>query len=349
MDNGDNTPVVVIGASAGGTQALFKLVGELPADFPFPIFVVVHIGRVRSELPSLLKRSGRLPATHGTNGERFRSGHIYVAPPDRHMLIRDDVIHLSHGPRENHSRPAIDPLFRSAATARGTGAIGIILSGALHDGAVGMAMIKAHGGTTIVQDPDDAEIEGMPESALRMVQVDYTLPAVGIGRFLASPELRPGKLWETSLMTNEIHDDQEMIQRDFAEQETDQRDGQLTMFTCPDCGGTLWQSATGPIIHFRCHVGHTWGPETLLGNKSEELEAALWSSVRLLEERATLTRQVAKRVSRTSTDQYRIGGLQEQADLDEHRADTIRKLLNSPLDAALEMIYYPAARSDSDA
>jgi two-component system chemotaxis response regulator CheB len=265
------------------------------------------------------------------------------------MLLRGDRIVLSHGPRENHSRPAIDPLFRSAATSFGSKTIGIILSGALSDGTSGLAMIKAHGGTTIVQDPDEAVIGGMPESALRGVQVDHTLSSQEIGRYLATLGGDAKRIGETGFMSHEQDVDVKMIRKDFDEQEKDQRAGQLTMFTCPDCGGTLWQSSTGPAPHFRCHVGHAWGAEDLLGNKSEELEAALWSSVRLLEERATLTRQVAERVRLTGGDEHRIQGIQEQAELDERRADSIRQLLNAPLGAALQLVQSPPVRSEIEA
>lgn len=337
MDQG-GSPIVVIGASAGGIQALLAVVAELPADFNAPIFVAVHIGRSRSVLPSLLERGGVLAASHATDGEVFRPGHIYVAPPDWHLLVRDHSMQLSHGPRENHSRPAIDPMFRSAAHAHGPRTIGVILSGALSDGTAGLMMIKAHGGTAIVQHPEEAIIGGMPESALRAVQVDHVLPAREIGQLLVSEPAQVGSRQETTQMALEEDSVEETIQRDMRAQENDQRAGQLTMFTCPDCGGALWQAESTPWTRFRCHVGHAWGAESLLGNKSEELEAALWSGVRLLEERATLSRQLAAQVRQMSRDEHRAQGIEEQAALDEGRANAIRELLDAPLNLALQMV-----------
>lgn len=348
MDSSGAPSVVVIGASAGGIQALLELVAELPADFPAPVLVVVHIGRGRSVLPRLIERAGRLPASHARDGEPLRPGHVYVAPPDFHMLVRGDHITLDHGPRENHSRPAIDPLFRSAATAFGPRTIAIILSGALSDGATGLMMVKEHGGTVIVQDPNDAAIGGMPESALRVVQADQVLTAREIGLHLTS---LPGEQSRTRDRRAEPMDqeaDLQMIRLDFSEQEQDGRAGQLTMFTCPDCGGSLWQSTTASAAHFRCHVGHTWGAETLLGNKSEELEAALWSSVRLLEERATLSRQLAARIRSTNRDARRAADVEEQAAIDERRADMVRELLQTPLHQALQVVSMPDSMSGSD-
>ena len=327
---------MVIGASAGGIQALLQVLAELPQDFAAPILVVVHIGRGRSVLPQIIGRSSRLRSSHAEDGEELRPGHIYVAPPDSHMLLRDGHIALSHGPRENHSRPAIDPLFRSAASAFGPRTIGIILSGALSDGTAGLMMIKARGGTVIVQDPDEAVIGGMPSSALRQVEADAVLSARGIGRYLATlPDgHQPGDP-EGSLEMGEDAD-LRMIREDFRQQEQDRRAGELTMFTCPDCGGTLWQSTSNDGAQFRCHVGHVWGVESLLGHKSEELEAALWTSVRLLEERATLSRQVADRLRKTANDTPRASNVEEQAGLDERRADAIRELLHAPLNLALQ-------------
>lgn len=345
MDHKRQMPAIVIGASAGGIQALLDLVSELPADFGAPVLVVVHIGRSRSVLPKLIERAGVLPATHARDGDRVRSGHIHVAPPDFHMLLRGDRIALSHGPRENHSRPAIDPLFRSAASSAGPGVIGIVLSGALSDGSVGLQVIKARGGTVIVQDPEEALIGGMPLSALRSVDADKVLRAREIGRHLASLSFTSPSTQEEQSVADSEDRDREMVSQDFREQEANRRAGELTMFTCPDCGGTLWQSASRNGS-FRCHVGHTWGAETLLGNKSEELEAALWSSVRLLEERATLSRQLARRVRDTTDDRQRADDIHEQAKLDERRADAIRELLNTPLNTALQLADYDVTNGE---
>jgi two-component system chemotaxis response regulator CheB len=330
--------IVVIGASAGGIEALREVVAELPPEYQAGILIVVHIGTSPSVLPRLLARVGPLPASHASHGEWIRPGHIYVAPPDHHLLVRGDRMELSRGPRENHSRPAIDPLFRSAARAYGRRVAGVILSGALNDGTAGLLSIKAHGGMAIVQDPADAIVGGMPESALRSVAADHVLAARDIGAFLVTLTGAPGEAHEVDAMAHDPDDDlSEIIQQDFAAQGRDRRLGQVTMYTCPDCGGTLWQAGSGPVLQFRCHVGHAWGPEVLLDLKSEELEAALWASVRLLEERATLSRQVAVRVRESTADVSRAVRIGEQAMLDEQRADLIRELLHAPLDVASQV------------
>jgi two-component system chemotaxis response regulator CheB len=336
------TPIVVIGASAGGLQALLEVIAELPASFPAPVFVVVHVGTGRSVLPDILSRRGALEATHAVHDERFEAGHIYVAPPDRHMLVREDRIELTTGPRENHSRPAIDPLFRSAARAHGDRVTGVILSGALGDGAAGLLMVQTHGGTVVVQDPDDAIVESMPVSALRLVQADHILPAVEIGQLLASLSTLPATSDGETPMDRAGDEPSDIIRADFEAQQRDSRSGQLTMYTCPDCGGTLWQTDTGAIAGFRCHVGHAWSIESLLGLKSEQLEAALWSSVRLLEERATLSRQAGVRLRASGTRPGRSDRVDDQAQLDEERADAIRALLDVTLHAPVRAVSHGA-------
>jgi len=337
--------LVVIGASAGGIKALLDLVEGLPADLEAAILVVVHIGSSRSVLPQILTRTGALKATAAEDGEPLHAGRIYVAPPDYHLLVQDGHIALSHGPKENHTRPAIDPLFRSAARAYGPRAIAVILSGALRDGTSGMLMVKARGGIAMVQDPADAVIDSMPASALSIVGADYVLPAREIGGVLA--ELVAGRTSrKAASMANEQDDDaRAIISEDFKEQREDRRAGRMTMFTCPDCGGTLWQLDDGARLRYQCHVGHAWGPEMLLGQKSEELEAALWASVRLLKERATLTHQIAARMRETGQSSSRAEALDEEAHVDEQRADAIKNLLNTPLGVAPTI----AAQADTDA
>lgn len=183
----ENVPaIIVIGASAGGPEALRRLAGELPPDLAAAVFVVVHIGAHKSELPWLLSRSGPLHAIHPEDGAKIRSGEIYVAPPDHHLVIERGHIRLTKGPRENWARPSIDPLFRSAARAYGSAVIGGLLTGGLNDGTAGLYEIGRHGGTTIVQDPADAVNPSMPRSALKHVAVDYCLPLAEISTRLAS-------------------------------------------------------------------------------------------------------------------------------------------------------------------
>jgi two-component system chemotaxis response regulator CheB len=169
--------IITIGASAGGVEAFKKIVHELPPALQAAIFVVLHISpEGPSVLPDILNRAGPLPALHPRDGDKIQLGKIYIAPPDHHLLIRRGHIHLFRGPKENNVRPAIDPLFRTAARAYGPRVIGVVLTGVLDDGTAGLLAIKARGGITVVQDPDDALFSGMPESAMKYADVDHCLP-----------------------------------------------------------------------------------------------------------------------------------------------------------------------------
>ncbi|MCA1598864.1 MAG: chemotaxis protein CheB, partial [Chloroflexi bacterium] len=296
--------IVVIGASAGGVEALAHLVERLPADLPAAIFVVLHVPPASpSSLPAILARAGTLPAAHATDGERIEHGRLYIAPPDRHMLVRRGYVALTRGPRENRLRPAADPLFRSAARAYGPRVAGVVLSGTMDDGSLGLRAIAAHGGVTIVQDPTEALFDGMPRAALRQARIEYTLAVDDIALVLArlargadEDEAERGGAMVNAI--NDRDDDEvarDVIRRDMRAQARDERSAATTVYTCPECGGTLWQVDHTGATRFYCHVGHSYGAEALLGQMSEELEAALWRAVRLLEEKATLTRQLGGR------------------------------------------------------
>ncbi len=321
--------IVVIGASAGGVAALTDLVARLPADLPAAVFVVVHVPPYAvSRLPEILSRSGPLPARHAVDGDEIRPGHILVAPPDRHLIVRAGRVALTRGPRENHSRPAIDPLFRSAARVYGPRVVGVVLSGALYDGSAGLLAIAARGGEVVVQDPDEAAVAGMPRSAIGTVDVAHVLPAREIGPLIDRLARGDGEeLGEVAMADDEERLD-EVIRHDFATQADDVRAESLTVYTCPDCGGVLWQDEAGPSVSFRCHVGHAFAPEVLLGLKVEELETALWSSVRLLREKATLTRQLAVR-SRTVGSGASAERMDEQGDAYMQQADLIQGLIEA--------------------
>src|SRR5215216_8035460 len=176
---------IVIGASAGGVETLREVVAHLPEDLSVPVFVVLHIPPfVASSLPKILSEAGHLPAVHPQDGDKIKPGHIYIAPPDHHLLIEEEHMAVKRGPKENHFRPSIDALFRSAAYIYGPKAIGVVLSGALDDGTSGLWSIKRLGGTAIVQEPSQAQFDSMPLSALEYVEVDYNLPSTEIGALL---------------------------------------------------------------------------------------------------------------------------------------------------------------------
>jgi two-component system chemotaxis response regulator CheB len=285
--------IVVVGASAGGVEALVDLAASLPSDLSAAVFVVLHLPATgTSALPEILRRHGPLPAAHVRDGEPIQPGRIYVAPPDHHVLVRTGYVHLSRGPRENGHRPAIDPLFRSAAREYATRVIGVVLSGALDDGTAGLLAIKSRGGVAVVQNPEDALYPGMPGNALEHAQVDHVLAAASMGklltRLLADLAEPPADPAPTGMRV-------EVEMEGFSMEAFEGiHPGRPSGFSCPDCHGVLWQIKDGGLERYRCRVGHAWSPESLLTQQSEALEAALWVALRSLEERAALARRLAE-------------------------------------------------------
>jgi two-component system chemotaxis response regulator CheB len=284
--------IVVVGASAGGVEALAELAASLPDDLAAAVFVVLHLPATgTSALPEILRRNGPLPAAHVNDGEPIRPGRIYVAPPDHHVLVRTGHVHLSRGPRENGHRPAIDPLFRSAAREYATEVIGVVLSGALDDGTAGLLAIKSRGGVAVVQKPTDALYPGMPGNALEHVQVDHVLAAASMGKLLARlvADLLDAPQ-EPAPAEMRVEVEMEGFSLEAFE---GTHPGRPSGFSCPDCNGVLWQIKDG-VERYRCRVGHAWSPESLLIQQSEALEAALWVALRSLEERAALSGRLAE-------------------------------------------------------
>jgi len=289
--------VIVIGASAGGVQAIAEVVSHLPADLPAAVFAVLHLNpHGRSSLPEILNRRSSLPAHHPDDGETILPGKVYVAPPDWHLAIQDGHVRLSHGPNENGHRPAIDVLFRTAARAYKNRVLGVVLTGNLDDGTSGLSFIKHHGGTAIVQDPADADYSGMPESALQNVDVDHVLPLAGIAPLL--DRLARSSFPEEADPAADAEEAGDMRWEPEFEIEPAAKPSGLT---CPDCGGALWEStAVGPL-HFRCRTGHAFSPESLSAKQSEGIEWALWAALRSLEENAALARGMAERLGRSGS------------------------------------------------
>jgi two-component system chemotaxis response regulator CheB len=259
--------IVVVGASAGGVEALVDLAASLPSDLSAAVFVVLHLPATgTSALPEILRRHGPLPAAHVRDSEPIQPGRIYVAPPDHHVLVRTGHVHLSRGPRENGHRPAIDPLFRSAAREYAARVIGVVLSGALDDGTAGLLAIKSRGGIAVVQNPEDALYP----------------------RLLANLAEPPADPAPTGMRV-------EVEMEGFSMEAFEgHHPGRPSGFSCPDCHGVLWQIKDGGLERYRCRVGHAWSPESLLTQQSEALEAALWVALRSLEERAALARRLAE-------------------------------------------------------
>jgi two-component system chemotaxis response regulator CheB len=293
--------IVVIGASAGGMGALEKLVAGLPADLPAAVFVVWHLAPgVTSVLPSVLSRAGPLPASRPNDGDPIKTGRIYIGPNDHHMLLERGYIRIAKGPKENRFRPAVDPLFRSAAYIYSTRTIGVVLSGALDDGTAGLWAIKLRGGTAVVQDPADAMHRSMPLNALDNVQVDYKLPVAEIGPLLG--RLTREQAAPEPLIAAEERDKMEAevkIAREMdARVENILQFGELSPFTCPECHGVLSMFRDGRIIRFRCHTGHALSAGTLLEATTEQVEQRLFDAVRALDEIIMLLNQMGEQYAR---------------------------------------------------
>jgi two-component system, chemotaxis family, protein-glutamate methylesterase/glutaminase len=323
--------IIVVGASAGGVQVLQELVRGLPPDFPGSVFVVVHVSPTSPGiLPSILDRAGPLVAKQARDGERIRPRHIYVAPPDHHLILKRDRLCVTRGgPKENGFRPAVDPLFRTAARSYGSRVVGVILTGGLDDGTIGMAHVKEHGGVAIAQDPAEAVFPSMPQSVIRNVEVDHVLSVGEIPELLMRLATEP--MSEGALaMANPNDELPDVAETGKAMLASGTPPVPPTDIICPQCGGSLWELEDRKITRYECHVGHSYTAETLLEDKNGELEGALWGALRALEEGAELRRRMADRLQNAPS---ALGDVREryqrEADESEARAAVLRQLLGN--------------------
>jgi two-component system, chemotaxis family, protein-glutamate methylesterase/glutaminase len=298
--------IIVIGASAGGTDAIRKLVAGFPADLPASVFVTIHIpGNRGGVLPAIITSAGPLVAVHPQDGESIRHGRIYVAPPDYHLLIRQDHIHLGHGPRENLQRPCINVMFRSAASSYGERVAGVLLTGLLDDGAAGLWEIQQHNGTTIVQEPEEAPYRSMPDSAIRGLNVQYIERIAQMGHLLArlatANERQPPQLAPQPMLN------------------------ESTTQTCPECGGVMTSARMGKLFEYRCHVGHRFGLRTLIDQKAKNIERLLEGALAQSEE---LT--AALRVAKDHPDGEDIEAIEEEVERRQREQQLPRSLSGNP-------------------
>lgn len=323
--------IVVIGASAGGVRALRTLVAGLPADVAASFFVTIHVTpHAPSLLPELLSRGGPLPAKHPANEERVQRGRIYVAPPDRHLLLRRGRIELSHGPRENGARPSVDPMFRSAAREFGARVIGVVLSGSLDDGTAGLRAVKARGGVAVAQSPETAAVPEMPRNAIADGIVDHVVPLDQLAERLVELIRLPAPTAAIGTSTLEAEAQLAKVSRGIA---YGWQPGVPSDFSCPDCGGVLRFVPDETSGHLRCHVGHAWNQQALLAAQVERVEESLWAALRSLEEHAKLTRRVRDDFRHRGHPQL-VANMDEKLGEIEHHAAEIRKLLVRPAGVA---------------
>ena len=325
--------IIVIGASAGGVQALTSLFQCLPATLEAAVLVVLHIpAHTRSELHHILSSRSPLRVVVAEDGQSLEVNMGYVASAERHLIgTPNDIVRVTRGPRECHVRPAIDVLFRSAATVYGSRVIGVILSGTLDDGTAGLWAVKDRGGMALVQEPSDAMYGSMPESAIKHVAVDFVGGIEALAKRivnLAGEHVDPIEADSSKdrAIENLIAAEGNGIQAGVMEL------GLVSKYTCPDCHGVLVQIEEGPIVRFRCHTGHAFSLKTLASEVNGAIDKGLWDTLRAVEERVMLLRQMATLAERGGGAEAVVEAARcrRQADDAEVRLKPLRELVLDP-------------------
>lgn len=280
--------IVVIGTSAGGLEALDEVIGQLPDGLPAAIFIVQHLAPDATG-EALVHRLGRHKAFRcelAHDGASFKDGNIYIAPADYHLLVKKETLLVTKGARENRYRPAVDPLFRSAAVAHGSDVIGVVLTGMLDDGTAGLIAIQKCGGVTVVQDPKDAAYPEMPQSVINNLKVDHCVPLARMGALLEQLVHAPHD--KSAPVPEDIRAEAEIAERVLSDIAQVNALGSQVPYNCPNCGGVLWEMDYPDLQRFRCHTGHSFTAAALLDSQNEKIEETLWVSLRMFEERKNL-------------------------------------------------------------
>lgn len=335
--------IIVVGTSAGGVEALRTLVCGLPENFSASVFVVMHAAASSPGLLALiLQRAGELPAVTVRNKQAIRPGVIYVAAPDYHLIVEEGFVDASHGPKENGFRPAVDPLFRSAAYSYGSRVAGVVLTGGLDDGTAGLWAVKQLGGTAIVQDPAEAMVDSMPRSALKHVRVDHCIPVTEMPSLLVrlASESTPEK--GSSDVPDAMKIEVKIAKEDMALESGVLTLGEPSHYTCPECHGVLLQLKEENRIRFRCHTGHAYSLESLLEELDNAIEDALWNGVRAMDETVLLMRHFARHLGEGGN-QEAAARIAERAERNFERIKLVRQaiLTLAPVSQAKTMQHEP--------
>jgi two-component system chemotaxis response regulator CheB len=340
--------LIVIGASAGSMEVLIAIARGLPPDLAAAVCIVRHIPpHSPSMLPNILSRRGVLPTSDACDQEPIMPGHIYVAPPDQHLLVRRGHFRVTRGPRETLARPAVDPLFRTAAHTYGPRVIGVVLSGALNDGTSGLLAIKRLGGIAIVQDPETALVPAMPASALEYVQVDHCVAASDIAALLVRltrvPVSKEMAFAAPSGMEYEIN----ISEPGKINVEKTSPPGELAGLVCPECGGPLWELRDGELLRYRCRLGHGFTGEGVLDGKYDAVEQALSTALETLTE----SERVATRLAKQSHDRHHplaARHFDERARKARQRAEIIRQVLEDASTQSIPVVGSPTPATAED-
>ncbi len=321
--------IIVVGASAGGMEALKKLVAQLPSNFPGALFIVWHVAPAYpSVLPQILDRVCSLPVAHAIDKEAIQPGRIYVAPPDHHLLVESGHVRVTRGPKENRFRPSIDVLFRSAARSYGSRVIGVVLTGLLDDGASGLYAVKEQRGKAVVQDPFDALHSSMPMQAMKAVAVDRCVPIAEMGALLVHMTNEAVEKEGEHLVSEQMDIEVKVAREDNAFESGIMKLGKLSPYTCPECHGILLQLKEGNLIRFRCHTGHAYSLNSLLAEVTEAIETSLWNTLRGIEESEMLMNHMAEHLCKANDGEMAERFLQKAEEAN-RRAGLVRQAVMS--------------------